>query len=216
MKILSEKSILKFLPKELKVDQLLIFDSIRITFEIIEHNYECLEEKLLFLSNENNRKEKISSVFNYAWGIIDNTSRFIKLYQKLPSDSNYEVLDTVKHINSFRNTIQHLHERIDESLMKNRAPFYGILTWYHKNLETSEIIPTTLISGIEYGPKFEYKIPELSESKNEINDIWIQTVNKNKVIRTNLSELMEELRKICELNENKLQGFCNEKGTSTL
>lgn len=212
MKILSENSPLKYLPRELKGEQLLIFDSIRITLEMIEHSYSCLEERLLYISKPENKKKEVSAIFNYAWTIIDHTSRFIKIYKELPSDSNYEVLNSIKHANSFRNTFQHLNERINESLLKNRSPFYGILIWLYQNPETNEINPMTLISGIEYGSKFEFKMPDLSQNIKEINHIWIQTVDRNKIIRTNISQIILDLINICEQNEKKLLELCETKG----
>ncbi|AFU68157.1 hypothetical protein P700755_001219 [Psychroflexus torquis ATCC 700755] len=212
MKILSENSPLKYLPRELKGEQLLIFDSIRITFEMIEHNYSCLEDRLLQISKPENKKEGVSAIFNHAWNVIDHTSRFIKIYKELPSDSNYEVLNSIKHVNPFRNTLQHLNERINESLLKNRSPFYGILIWFYQNPVTSEISPMTLISGIEYGPKFEFTMPDLTHSNKEINHIWLQTVDKNKIIRTDISQIILDLKSICEQNEKKLIELCNSKG----
>jgi hypothetical protein len=204
MKILSKNSPLKYLPRELKGEQLLIFDSIRITLEMIEHNYSCLEERLLKISKPENKKEEISAIFNYAWNIIDNTSRFIKIYKELPSESDYKVLNSIKHVNSFRNTFQHLNERINESLLKNKSPFYGILIWFYQNPITNEINPMTLISGIQYGSSLEFTMPDLTKSNKEINHIWIQTVDKNKIIRTDISQLILDLKSICEQNEKKL------------
>ena len=212
MKILSEKSPLKYLPRELKGEQILIFDSIRITFEMIEHNYSCLEQRLLKISKPENKKEEVSAIFNYAWNIIDHTSRFIKIYKELPSDSNYEVLNSIKHVNSFRNTLQHLNERINESLLKNRSPFYGILIWFYQNSSTGEINPMTLISGIQYGPELKFTMPDLTKSNEEINHIWIQTVDRKKIIRTNVSQIILDLKSICEQNEKKLNDFSKING----
>lgn len=207
MKILSEKSPFKFLPMKMDGYQLLLFDAIRITFEMIEHDYSILESKLHQLSQEHSKKENISTVFSSAWAIVDHTSRAIKLFQKLPSQSNHMILDPILHVNSFRNTIQHLHERIDESMIENRSPFYGILTWYHKDLLTHTVTPKTLVSGIAYGFKINFEMPNLVKASQEINEISIQTVDKKKPIVMNLSELMRRLRNICEANERTIGEF---------
>lgn len=211
MKILSENSVFKRLPIEMQTYQLLIFDAIRITFEMIEHDYCSLEKKLFDLSQKDSKKENVSQVFNYAWGIIDNTSRLIRLFKKLPSESNYKVLENIIHVNTFRNTHQHLDERIDESMLENKSPFYGIISWYHKNLKTNQLTPKTLVSGIAYGFEINFKIPNVSQSINEINDIHLQTVDKNKMIITSLSKLMIDLRTICVTNEDKLTTFFKEQ-----
>ncbi|TEB41212.1 hypothetical protein D0809_26675, partial [Flavobacterium circumlabens] len=137
-----------------------------------------LETSLDKLSDSNRKKENVSITFSYAWGIIGNISRFIKLYQKLPSESNYQILDGIKHINAFRNTLQHLDERIDESLLKTKSPFYGVLTWFHKDKQTHETIPHNLFSGLYLsGMGVKFTVPDLSLSDTSVNDILIQTVD---------------------------------------
>ena len=212
MKILSENSVFKKLPIEMQGYQLLIMDAIRITFEMIEYNYESLEIKLHTLSQENPKKKNVSHIFNDAWGIIDNTSRVIKLLKKIPSKSEHKILDEISYVNSFRNTLQHLDERIDESMIGNKSPFYGILIWYHKNLITGKLTPKIIISGIVYGFSVDYKVPNLGESIKEVNDIFIQTVDKKKTIVTNLSELIRNLKTICESNEKILENFFKTQG----
>ena len=212
MKILPEKSVFKYLPLEMDGYQRLIFDTIRITFEMIEYDYEILENELHVLSQENAKKEHTSRIFSHAWGIIDHTSRLIRLLKKLPSESEHKVLDTIIHVNVFRNTIQHLDERIDESMIENKSPFYGILTWYHKNLETDKLIPKILVSGITWAFNADLKIPDVSNSSNEINDICLQTVNKKEKILINLSELMRSLKTISDKNEIKIGDFFQQQG----
>jgi len=212
MKILSENSPFKMLPIEMDAYQRLILDAIRITFEMIENDYEQLLIKLLFLSQNDTIKEKTSPVFGNAWAIIDHSSRLIKLFQKLPSESNHKILDNILPVNSLRNTIQHLNERIDESLIKNKSPFYGILVWHHKNLQTNELTPKILYSGINYGSNVTFKIPDISKSNTEINCISLQSVDKKKIISINLSELLQEIHSICKLNEEKIGEFFKAQG----
>jgi hypothetical protein len=107
----------------------------------------------------------------------------------LPSESDYKALNSIKHVNSFRNTFQHLNERINESLLKNKSPFYGILIWFYQNPITNEINPMTLISGIQYGSSLEFTMPDLTKSNKEINHIWIQTVDKNTLASETFSVL---------------------------
>ncbi len=214
MKILSENSPFKMLPIEMDNYQRLIFDSIRITFEIIENDYEQLYIKLSHLSQENNIKENTSQIFGYAWAIIDNTSRLIKLFQKLPSESNHEILNSIIPVNVVRNTIQHLHERIDESMIENKSPFYGILVWHHKNPETEELTPKILYSGINYGSQITFTIPDISTTQEEINSVSLQTVDKKKIISINLSELFQNIQSICISNEEKIGNLFKSQGWS--
>ncbi|WP_343697145.1 hypothetical protein [Flavobacterium sp.] len=212
MKILSERSPFKMLPLQMDEYQRLIFDAIRITFEMLEVDYTLLENKLHELSQEDFVKEKTSEIFSRAWGIIDHSSRLIKLFQKLPSESNHKILESILVVNAFRNTIQHLHERIDESMYENRSPFYGILVWYHKNLNTGVLTPKTLVSGIAYGFNLTFQIPENDEISNEISSITLQTVDKRQTISINLSELLINIQHICLTNENKIGDFFETQG----
>lgn len=212
MKILSEKSPFKMLPLEMDEYERLIFDAIRITFEMIEGEYEVLYNKLEQLSQEHTVIEKTSQIFAHAWAIIDHSSRLIKLFQKLTSESNHKVLDPIFPVNALRNTIQHLHERIDESMLENRSPFYGILVWHHKNLETGKLTPKILYSGINYGSKVTFTIPDVSNSDCEVNGISLQTVDKKKIISMDISDLFHKIHSICIANENKLGKFFESKG----
>lgn len=212
MKILPEVSVFKNLPIEMDSYQRLVFDSIRITFEMIEYDFNLLEKELQHLSQKNTVKDHVPRVFSHAWGIIDHSSRLIKLFQKLPSDSEHKILEPIILVNAFRNTIQHLHERIDESMIENQSPFYGILTWYHKDLKNLELTPKILVCGIAWAFNANLKIPDVKDSTNEINDITLQTVDKKKTIIINLSQLMLDLKNICDLNEKRIGDFYSEQG----
>ncbi|MBC5839648.1 hypothetical protein [Flavobacterium muglaense] len=212
MKILSENSPFKMLPLEMIEYQRMIFDAIRITFEMIENEYSLLEEKLNKISQENSVKENTSQIFASAWAIVDHSSRLIKLFQKLPSESNHKVLENILLVNAFRNTIQHLHERIDESMFENKSPYYGILVWHHKNMITEELTPKILVSGLTFGFSVNFKMPEISELNQEISSITIQTFDKKKVISMDLSLLLENIKSLCITNEEKLGKFFKTQG----
>ena len=202
--ILKKNSILRYLPKELEKEQLLIFDALRISAEMIEHDYNQLKNMLEVVSKPKNKRGE-SIIFKYAWGVIDSTSRFVRLYKKLPSDSNYEILDKIDILNPFRNTIQHLDERINESLIQNNSPFFGILIWNYKN---NEVKPYLLVSGIKYGLNVSFRYPDINSLKNGVNDIQLQTVNKKEIIQINLSQLVEDLTNVLdELDRHLVKQF---------
>ena len=90
-------------------------------------------------------------------------------------------------------------------MIENKSPFYGILSWYHKNLETDKLIPKILISGITWAFNADLKIPDVTNSSNEINDITLQTVNKKEKIIINLSELMQNLKTMIVKHKLKLK-----------
>lgn len=166
------------------------------------------------LSQENVQKRNVSETFAHAWSIVDHSSRLIKLIGKLTSQNNHKVLDSISQVNILRNTIQHLHERIDESLIENRSPFYGILIWHHKNLDTGKFIPKILYSGINYGSHVTFTIPDISNSNDEINSITLQTVDKKKIVSLNLSDLLYKLQSICRADEVEILKFFDAQGWS--
>lgn len=204
MKIISETSILQRLPVGINEEQLLLLDTIRTTFEMIESNYKLLDIHLKNFSNETKKKQNVSEAFGIAWNIIDNTSRLIKLYKKLPSKTNHQMTVNVSNINIFRNTFQHLDERINESLLKNRVPYYGVIYWFYKDFKNKQTVPHCLYHGLFYDPNIKFTIPDLKKSRRVINDIHIQSVDKKNIIQLNLSNLFSEIIIIRESLENDI------------
>jgi hypothetical protein len=207
IKLLSKNSILKSLPSELiKKDEFLIWDSLRFTFEIIEYNYSELESKLLETCIKN--KKQVPVVFNFAWGIIDYSFRLLNIYKQLPWINEHRIIDKLSYLKNFRNTFQHLDERIYKSTLKNRSPIYGIIIWFHKDLETDEINPIIVISGTDRGSTSEFIIPDVEGSEKEVNNIILQTINRKELIRTDISLIMHDLRELCLSLENILISHC--------
>ena len=207
MNILSENSILLQLPSELPKNRFLIFDAVRFSFEIIESNFKTLESRLLDVSD--NPKKEVSITFHYAWSIIDYTNRINDLLSQLPWEKKDEILGDFYDLKEFRNTSQHLGGRKNVLLKKN-TPFYGVLSWFYKDLETEKFHPFAMISGIARGPEFGWKVPDLTKSESVINNIVIQTVDGKKVIKADLNSIMSDLKKLCVELERRLENFCVE------
>lgn len=203
--ILKPDSILFFLPKNMETRQLLIFDSLRFTIEIIDSNWQDLNNSLL----ECSREQKVlpfSKTFSNVWSIIDNTQRFIAIYKSLlTSDSQFHILDPITHISSFRNTFAHLNERIDESLLKNRTPFYGALTWEYLNDFNESVESFVAISGIYFGSEHKVNFDKYSISDRKIFNIKLETVNHASKRDLELDRLMVDFIKIVDTFENDLQ-----------
>ena len=118
--VLHPKSPLHFLPAELGNNQLMLLDSLRFTLEMIDYNFEQLENHLEQISS--GKANKIHyKVFNYVWTLIDHSQRFYLLYQKLPSVED-SVIKKLAYLYSFRNTFQHLDKMVEQKILKNRKP----------------------------------------------------------------------------------------------
>ncbi len=185
-----ENSILRLLPFSLDKRQLLILDSIRFTLEMIDYSNNMLKEKLRITSKGKNRQHDLPELFTYAWNIVDNSKRFYSLYKKLPSVNNHRNIENLDFLRTFRNTYQHLDQRIDESILSNEKPIYGSLKWQFNDVETNKTVYNLAISGINLGTKGHNIYPEgKSKSKNEIDNIIIETVDAKGMREIDLSEL---------------------------
>ena len=79
--LLKKTSVLRRLPL-LDEKQLLILDSLRFTIDIIDYNYGKLQNRILGIST--GKEYKIHpQVFHYAWSMLDNIRRFIRIYKVL-------------------------------------------------------------------------------------------------------------------------------------
>jgi len=202
--LLKPESILKFLPKEIELKQRLIFDSIRFTIEMIECSFFELNMNLEKLALRRT-KRNLPQIFLYAWSIIDNVKRFIALNKKLPSKDEHSYLNSLRKVVEFRNTFQHLDERIDEVLFLQQAPFYGALVWEYKNQATNGVEIFIALSGIRYSKTHEFKVTEYKNLEHPINNIRLESVNKKNKIIINLNELYRALFSVIEFLEKDLK-----------
>lgn len=194
--ILREDSILNNLPEISKRD-LLILDSLRFTIEMIDYSFENLNIKIEELSVNKNKKD-FNGLFLYCWNVIDNLGRFIFLCKQLPSDSSYKFLDKINHIRQIRNTYQHISERIDESLIELKRPFFGMIKWTYHNHITLKAENLIAISGIFYTDTSKFIVSEYKNDSN-ISDLILETVNKKgDVIEVNIFELYDEIKIIVD------------------
>ena len=189
--LLKESSILRQLPI-INEKQLLIFDSIRFTCEMIDYSFNQIFDRLIDLSTSNNERQ-YPALFSHCWNIIDCSRRLIILYKTIPSTSNHSNINLIQYVNSPRNTYQHLDERINESIIDTKQPFYGTLKWAFSNTQTGKIENNIAISGIHYTEKSECKVAIYNESMI-IQDVILETVDKKNKTEIDLSKLKEDLK----------------------
>lgn len=201
MILLTENSILKHLPEPIGQFELQKFDAIRTTLEILQFNYNQLENLLTKLS-EGGKKENESIIFSHAWSIIDYSDKLNYIFRRLfISESNFTELDFLNDFRILRNTFHHLDERIKHKLTINPQPIYGTLTWNF--IDEQEIIPHALISGLAYNAVFKSRIENSSLSK--IGNITLVTMDdKGENISLDITCKMHKLKDYINKLENLL------------
>ena len=207
-KILKPESPLNFLPKELGNDQLMIFDSLRFTAEMIDYCHSQLVNSLenIALQKENKIHFK---VFHYAWSIIDHSEKFQKLYKTLNPPEN-SVINTLSYLTKFRNAIQHVDINLkgNVKILENGRPIYGSLKWVVCNPEKNETHTSLLISGIFNIQNIEFRQHAQGGYPNLINEIVLETdtLSKKDENEINISKLLIDIEEII----NKVDANLNE------
>lgn len=200
--LLKESSVLRQLPL-LQEKQLLILDSLRFTIDIVDYNYETLHSKVLGISE--NLEHKIHpQLFHYVWSILDNIRRFMRIYKVLATDKNYSLITPIEYVNSPRNTYQHLDERIDESLIDFRQPFFGSLKWTFHDKKSQEAYRFIAISGILYGDPGKVEFVDYNDSII-IENIYLETVDRKQQTEINISQLFLDFKEVVQNLENTLE-----------
>lgn len=203
--ILKPNSILSELPGQIGTRSILIFDCLRFNLQVIDECWSNLLELLPKYSTGKIQKN-LPQLFHYVWGIVDNTQRFIKVYRLLPSASNGKILDSIECIKPFRNTFEHLDERIDEAFLKVKFPFWGSLTWVYKNVETRKMQTFIAVSGINFGTSHEGTVNVYNDSADVITEIQLESVKKNgERIQLRIDNLINSLNQIVESLESHLE-----------
>ncbi|MGN7513718.1 MAG: hypothetical protein ACTHOM_05040 [Allomuricauda sp.] len=200
--LLKETSVLRSLP-QLEEKQLLILDSLRFTIDMIDYTYKNLQNSILAISK--GKKHKIHPpLFHYTWSLLDNIRRFIRIYKVLSTDKNPTLLAPIEYVNSPRNTYQHLDERINESLIDTRQPFYGTLKWTFHDKITREAYRFAAISGILYGNPGKVEFMDFDVS-SLIENIVLETVDRKQETEINISQLNFDFIEIVRKIEKELE-----------
>jgi len=142
-----ETSILSSIPTKLNRKDVFILEGIRYAFNIIQLSYDTLFEELTIISKME-KTEKINSqhyysIFKEAWAIIDFSWKLRNLIiqidspdsaaQKEFNEESGQVLnmDFFSKIRDFRNTFQHLDERIGEVIVQENDSVWGNISWIY-------------------------------------------------------------------------------------
>lgn len=191
--ITKESSFFK-LPKNLNEKQIFLIEGIRLCFNSISLSHKTLFNELVYISNNNLRKESHTLIFKEAWQQIDISHR---LYNLLLSFGFHTTNDLVflKQVKSLRNTFQHIDERIDEFLSEVSAPLWGNITWVRVNDESSmsSINSYVLTAGhARHNSSVTLINPAGKIFREKLDFITLESVQKNaadKIVTIDLSTL---------------------------
>lgn len=202
---LSPESPLHFLPTELENKQLMLLDSLRFTLEMIDYNFNQLENHLEQISSGKAYKIQYK-VFNYAWTLIDHSQRFYLLYKKMNSAEN-SIINKLDYLYSFRNAFQHLDKNVEERIIKNSRPIYGSIKWVVNDIEKKEVYTSILVSGIFNAGNIEFRQHSQGGYLKFINDIKLETdtLKKSDDNEIDLSKLIRDICMITSELDNSLK-----------
>ncbi|WP_339705931.1 hypothetical protein [uncultured Kriegella sp.] len=121
----------------------------------------------------------------------------------MPSNNGHAIIKSIENISSPRNTYQHLDERVDESIINSRRPFYGALKWTYHDPDANDAFTFVAISGLLYGNPGVVNFEDFDKSK-PIDSIILETVDRKKEMDINLSEAFNNVSKVVENLEKEI------------
>lgn len=189
----------------------LILDSVRFCYEIIEHSHEKLKENLLITSKMEGKK-KIPESFLYVWNIIDHSQRLTKIIQNLSSESNHVLVKEIaEEIRLPRNTYQHMDERIDECFISKEIPFFGKLKWVYSPIDTDFHQDFIAISGSLFSTKNNFVVGEYT-GDSIISNIVLETSDRHDSFRVDVSKVFQRITNFIEQTEFKMERDIKDQG----
>lgn len=216
--IIKKDSIFHKIPVELDTKQVHILEAIRYSVNMIGLAYSDLTKILLEIGGkEEPSTTEFYSVFKETWSIIDGVTRLENLLsliaiegeiEKLEDPSVSIELDIFSKAREFRNTFQHLDERITEVIVPHNRTVWGVLHWLHaldeKNFHSYTLIPGHVRS--KYSIDKPNNLGELFEPP--IDKIILESVNRSKtqpIININISDLHRDVKSIANKMEKQLE-----------
>ena len=135
--LVQENSILNKIPVVLNPRQVFVPEGIRFSANSISLCFNNLSTELINISIESTNGvpsiESFYSIISNAWNMIDWTNRLTTLISSFsPTDETKPIGENFAYLlrtKEFRNTLQHIEERIDEQIISLNVPVWGFITW---------------------------------------------------------------------------------------
>lgn len=139
--MISENSPLNLIPTELRRRDVFLVEGIRYAVSIVDLSYKNLINILNRISTEEKSDSQTHySIFKEAWTIIDFSWKLKKILLQINQEQqpdngnqNEKHLDIrfLEQLKKFRDTFQHLDERIDEVMVNENAYVLGTISWLY-------------------------------------------------------------------------------------
>jgi len=170
-------------PKNLLPKQVVAFNAIRYCIDICHVSNERLIKNLSELSEKGNPEPlDFPTIFLDVWSIINNAQMFGKIIcQEFKIKRDESKLSEINKSKDFRDSNQHLEERISQVLSEKDLPIYGLLSWRKNYPKSNEVIISTIYSGT-FTNKGKVRM-EISNKSQQESDEIIQKIEFRNVIR---------------------------------
>lgn len=207
---ISDKSLLRFPPKNLNPKTVLDFATITYFTDICNIRYVSLIGKLvIFSDNPESNNINFPSIYSDVWEILSSvTTLRILILKRFEFEENHPHLIEFGKAKLLRNTHQHIEDRIVEILEKEDASLFGTLSWQRNVPGTSDKIQSFMLySGVftKNKARISGTVPRLpyAASTKRIDEIAFETmVTDNRKdfykLRLSISTIMEDLKIIVD------------------
>lgn len=212
--LISQTSPFRNIPTVIEPKQVIYFDGIKASVDIVDLCFNRLKDSLYKATFESDKIELHTTplIFSDCWSIISNLTIFINILEELGISEDDPLLKKLRVVKLLRHTNQHLDERIGEVLFEKELPILGYLSWYaQKDTNSNDGIISTLYSGFITNKQNVNFAPDNPSGKlnNEIiNDIELTSVirvgNKFENYTVNIIELISETEKVIDFFEKQL------------
>ena len=214
---ISDKSLLRFPPKNLKPKTVLDFATITYFTDVCNIRYESLIEKLVtFSDNPDSNNSNFPAIYSDVLEILSSvTTLRILILKRFEFEEGHPLLIEFGKARLLRNTNQHIEDRIIEILEKEDASLFGTLSWQRNIPGTTDKIQSFMLySGVFTKNKKSIsgtipKVPDASSTKR-IDEITFETmVSENrkdfKVLSLSINKIMKDLKAIVDSFEIQVQ-----------
>ena len=134
---------------QLLPNQVSAFNSIRYGLEICNKSFLELKKQLLnLMKKEQYDLLEFPYIFLNVWTIINHSNIIYKIIERIFPEFDIEKnLIEMSKTKNVRNSMQHLDHRLSQEVFENEFPIYGSLSWSVLNIQTNEMIITSIYSG---------------------------------------------------------------------
>ena len=212
--IVPKDSVLRTLPRNMELKQVLVFDGIRVAAEIGDRAYQRLVAKLTRIGVGESLPADLdaSEVIEDAWAVVDSVQRLRKLFMnmrglKQNSPGLQQFYRGTAEVEELRHGTQHVDQRI-EQLENEKLPVWRSLTWgYRPDLSKPIIRSLLLILGPIKDGKHQTLNPAGKPFRGHLDSVTPDAFG----VRADLSSVMRHVAAVVGQLQKQLQAHADPK-----